>query len=318
MGGAMGDELQNLIERYRRSGDSRLFAPLADAYRKQGDTAKAIELLEKGLERFPGYASGHVILGKCFYDTGATERAKAEFRRVLEIDADNMVALKYLGDILLAEDRRTDAADCYRRLLAIDPTNGEAARALKEMERSLIVKEIDLADAKAARDERPRELATMTLAGIYAAQGYYNKALAIYREVLAREPGNREAKEMVAKIQSRLDANGGEGGGSLDEPVLSITLDDVGDDIAANTVGRGGSEASVRAELPREMAAAAGVPDAGQPASPASPATPREERACAEKEASGAAGAPAGETPDEAPAAEMEQFRTWLKKVRGR
>ena len=328
MGGTMSEELQSLIERYNRSGDSRLFAPLADAYRKQGDPAKAIEILEKGLERFPEYASGHVILGKCFYDTGATERAKAEFRRVLELDAENMVALKFLGDIMLAEDRRAEAAECYRRLLAIDPKNEDAARSLKESQPSFAVKEIDLADDAIARDERPRDLATMTLAGIYAAQGYYNKALAIYRDVLAREPANREAKDMIAKLEGKLGSSATPGGEEGEEPILSISLDDVGEDLAANTVGRGGSEASVRAELPREAAGAPAVPAAETPDAPSTekPAAPPGETAAPEtilgagKEAPGAADAEPvkGEAPNETPADDMEQFREWLKKVRGR
>ncbi len=328
MGGTMSEELQSLIERYNRSGDSRLFAPLADAYRKQGDTAKAIEILEKGLERFPEYASGHVILGKCFYDTGATERAKAEFRRVLELDAENMVALKFLGDIMLAEDRRAEAAECYRRLLAIDPKNEDAARSLKESQPPFAVKEINLADGKTVRDERPRDLATMTLAGIYAAQGYYNKALAIYRDVLAREPGNREAKDMIARIEGKLASSPPPGGEEGEEPILSISLDDVGDDLAANTVGRGGSEASVRAELPREAAGAPPVPAGETPDAPPAekfaapaggPESPETARDGDEGTPDAANAKPAAaEAPDETPVRDMEQFREWLKKVRGR
>ncbi|MGD1049350.1 MAG: tetratricopeptide repeat protein, partial [Candidatus Krumholzibacteriaceae bacterium] len=236
----MSDDLQNLVTRYERGQDSRVFAPLADAYRKNGEVDKAIEIIEKGLEKFPQYASAHVILGKCFYDKGASERAKGEFRRVLELDAENMVALKFMGDILLAEDKRQEAAECYRRILAIDPTNETVARALKEMEASFVVKEIDLGNAKAVRDERPGELATMTLAGIYAAQGYYNKALRIYRDVLDREPGNREAKEMVAKLESIMNSTEVERDKAFNEDVLTISLNDITDDVASNTAGHGG------------------------------------------------------------------------------
>ena len=308
----MDDELQNLIERFKSAGDSRLFAPLADAYRKSGDTAKAIEILEKGLEQFPRYASGRVILGKCFYDTGATERAKAEFRRVLELDPENMVALKYLGDIMLAEERRPEAAECYRRLLAVDPTNAEVTRSLKEMEDSFVAREIDLADRAGARDERPRELATLTLAGIYAAQGYHNKALAIYREVLAREPSNGEAQDMVAKLQAMLDAGGLGQGGSGDGPILTISLEDVGEDIAASTVGRGGSESLVRAELPVEM-----LPGAANVPGPERPSAPIE---LPSDQGGGASGeepsASSNEAPEASSATNVEQFREWLKKAR--
>ncbi len=235
------EDLQNLIDRFSQSPESRLFAPLADVYRKQGDVDRAIQLCEEGLERFPDYASAHVILGKCFYDKGATERARGEFQRVLELDQENMVALKFMGDILLAEDKRDNAAEYYRKLLSIDPMNEEVARALKEMEEQFQVKEIDLGDSKSVkRIDHPRELATMTLAGIYAAQGYYNKSLGIYQEILQKEPANKEARDMIGKLQTILDSSERERGMTFDDEVLTISLDDVSEEIAESTVGKGG------------------------------------------------------------------------------
>jgi tetratricopeptide (TPR) repeat protein len=309
----MSDELHNLIERYNRARDSRLFAPLADAYRKNGDVDKAIEILDRGLEKMPHYASAHVILGKCYYDKGATERSKAEFRRVLELDGENLVALKFMGDILLAEDKRAEAAEFYRRILSIDATNTEVARALKEMEASFVVKEIDLADAKAMRDERPRELATMTLAGIYAAQGYYNKALRIYHDVLEREPGNMEAKEMVAKLETLMNATEAERDKAFREDVLTISLSDISEGLVSSTAGHGGGAAND---------GVATEPDPGGEGEGI-------ERGGANGETAGrASGAPASEPervePEESSGEhattdrDMEQFREWLKRLRSK
>jgi tetratricopeptide (TPR) repeat protein len=309
----MSEELRNLIERYDRARDSRIFAPLADAYRKNGDVDKAIEILERGLEKMPQYASAHVILGKCYYDKGATERAKAEFRRVLELDGENLVALKFMGDILLAEDKRPEASEFYRRILSIDATNTEVARALKEMETSFVVKEIDLADAKAMRDERPRELATMTLAGIYAAQGYYNKALSIYHDVLEREPGNMEAKEMVAKLEALMNATEAERDKAFREDVLTISLSDISEGLVSSTAGHGGGTADDGVEtgsgLSRDVegieAGRANGGTGGRDSGLAASAPDRDET-------EGSSGEPA------APDRDMEQFREWLKRLRSK
>lgn len=308
------DELQNLIERYKAARDSRLFAPLADAYRKSGKADKAIEILERGLERFPDYASAHVILGKCYYDKGASERAKAEFVRVIEIDPENMVALKFLGDILIAENKRAQAADYYRRVLAIDPTNAEVARTLKEMESVFPPKDIDLGDRSATRDERPREFASMTLAGIYAAQGYHNKALKIYAEVLQREPENKEAREMVSKLQAIMDSSVAERGAAFDEDVLTISVDDVSEDVAASTAGHGGSlegdAAAPSAEEIRDAAARSGA-DREPPAEKAGAAdagarAPEEAEPTAEELRSGGP----------ATGADIAHFQEWLKRLK--
>ncbi len=309
----MSEELRNLIERYDRARDSRLFAPLADAYRKNGDVDKAIEILDRGLEKMPQYASAHVILGKCYYDKGATERSKAEFRRVLELDGENLVALKFMGDILLAEDKRSEAAEFYRKILSIDATNAEVARALKEMEASFVVKEIDLADSKAARDERPRELATMTLAGIYAAQGYYNKALRIYSDVLEREPANAEAKEMVAKLETLMNAGEAERDSAFHEDVLSISLDDISEGLVSSTSGHGGGgadgDAGARPGPPGDDEGISGEGATGETAGrgPENPASEPDRDGSGESSGSQAA-----------PERDMEQFREWLKRLRSK
>lgn len=233
-------EIKILQERFNRAPESRIFAPLADACRKSGDVERAIELCEKGLEAYPDYASAHVILGKCFYDKGATERSRAEFERVIELDPENMVALKFLGDILMSEGDRDAAISYYRRILAIDPTNEEVSGKLKGLEDEFREREINLSDPETVGETgRPGELATMTLAGIYAAQGYYNKALKIYKEILDSEPDNRKAAEMAEKIEEMIESSNRELEETFDEEVMSISVDDISDDMIENTAGPG-------------------------------------------------------------------------------
>ena len=247
-------EIKHLQGRYDSAPESRIFAPLADAYRKSGDVEKAIELCEKGLEGYPDYASAHVILGKCFYDKGATERSRAEFERVIEIDPENMVALKFMGDILMSEGDRDESISYYRKILAIDPTNEDVSEKLKGLENEFREREIDLSDHKSIRkDGQQDELATMTLAGIYAAQGYYNKALKIYKEILEEEPDNKEASEMIGKIESMIESSNKELEKTFDDEVMSISIDDVSDDMIENTAGPGtGSPDGEEEEEPME------------------------------------------------------------------
>jgi tetratricopeptide (TPR) repeat protein len=243
MSGKYSEEVQHLRELYAKSPESRLFAPLADAYRKNGELDKAIEICERGLDRHPSYASAHVVLGKCYYDKGATERARSEFLRVIELDAENLVALKFLGDIQLAEGDQGSAVRYYEQLLAIDPTNEEVARSLGELEKGFRARKIDLSDdEKVTKAKDSGEIVTMTLAGIYAAQGYYNKALKIYRDIIRKEPGNEQAREMVAKLETMMSTSEEERKDAFGDDALTISLDDVGKEVASSTVGAGGIE----------------------------------------------------------------------------
>ncbi len=243
MSGEFREDIQYFRERYEQAPDSRIFAPLADAYRKNGDIDSAIELCEKGLERYPSYASAHVILGKCFYDKGAAERVRSEFLRGIGLDPENMVALKFLGDILVAEGDHESAAQYYQRLLTIDPTNEEVETALGELEEGFRIRQIDLADEKQiTKIDGAGELATMTLAGIYAAQGYYNKALKIYQDIIRNEPENTQAREMVEKLEAMMNESEKERKGTFEDEVLTISLDDVSEDVVSSTAGTGGIE----------------------------------------------------------------------------
>ena len=103
------------------------------------------------------------------------------------------------------------------------------------------VRKIDLSDDEKVRKvESSTELATMTLAGIYAAQGYYNKALKIYQDVVRDEPDNKEAAEMIEKLEILMNASEEERKGAFDDEVLTISLDDVSEEMASSTAGAGG------------------------------------------------------------------------------
>ena len=113
-------EIDELFDRYRRAPQSSVFAPLADACRKAGMIEEALDICRKGLAANPRYASGYVVQGKCFYDAEQPEKAEDAFRKVLDLDSANLVALKFIG-IILSERGDTGAA---RALLRAHPGVG--------------------------------------------------------------------------------------------------------------------------------------------------------------------------------------------------
>jgi len=312
--GLLGD-IEYLKERFEKSPDSRLFAPLADAYRKNGQLDEAIAILEEGIGKYPDYAIAHVILGKCYFDKGATERAKVEFEKVLELDPENMVALKMLGDILSAEGKKKEALEYYRKLISIDPTNKEVSKIISEMEGEFEAKELSLEDTEKIRDQRPKELATMTLAGIYAAQGYYNKALKIYREILSREPDNKEAQNMVDKLETLVESSEGERTKAFkDEDVLTISLEDVSEGITEVTAGHGGEDFGEKEEeeVGEETIEGGGTEKEGLEGEDGV-RTEEEILEVKEEKASEVEGKSSGEVKKE----DIELFRQWIKKLKG-
>ena len=127
---AYTSEIEKLEKRWAENPKGRNFAPLADAYRKAGELDRAIELCKSGLERHPDYVSAHIVYGRCFLDLKNDTAASQVFRRVLELDPENVLGLKLLADIAERGGRYEEATEWLSRLLNADPMNGDAAEAL--------------------------------------------------------------------------------------------------------------------------------------------------------------------------------------------
>lgn len=121
------------LEKQFRDNPRRVFARLANEYRKAGDFMRAIEICHAHVPQQPGYISGHIVLGQALYDAGEHDQAQQTFQTALSLDPENLIALRQLGDI--ARNRRDyrEARSWYTRLLEVDPQNDEIVAQLGEI-----------------------------------------------------------------------------------------------------------------------------------------------------------------------------------------
>jgi tetratricopeptide (TPR) repeat protein len=119
-------EIAKLESRWRDNPQGLTFAPLAEAYRKQKDPRRALEILLPGLERHPDYIPANIVLGRCHWDLSDLEAAETAFTHVLALDAENVIALKALADINERQSRPRDAERWLETLLSVDRSNDEA------------------------------------------------------------------------------------------------------------------------------------------------------------------------------------------------
>ncbi|HEX2166841.1 MAG TPA: tetratricopeptide repeat protein [Longimicrobiales bacterium] len=129
------EEIAKLEGLYAGNPGGRVFVHLAEAYRKAGEHERARRILDEGLARHPDSASGYVVLGRVLADMQITAEAEIAFRRVLELDGGNLVALRWLGDIARQAGRNADAALHYRELLIRNPSNEEVRDLVEIVER---------------------------------------------------------------------------------------------------------------------------------------------------------------------------------------
>jgi len=118
------------LERQFAENPRRFAAPFADALRKSDEVERALEVIRVGLELNPDYIPGSVILGRCLLDLNDDNGAEAAFSRVLDLDNENVIALKSLADIMERQGRNDEAVSFLTYLLDVDRSNDEAREQL--------------------------------------------------------------------------------------------------------------------------------------------------------------------------------------------
>ncbi len=129
-------EIAKLESLWRENPQGLTFAPLAEAYRKMKEPQRALDVLAEGLARRPDYIPASIVLGRCHLDLGDDAAAETAFSRVLELDGENVIALKALAEITERHLRFDEAEGWLRQLLAIDRSNDEARAQLTRVEDS--------------------------------------------------------------------------------------------------------------------------------------------------------------------------------------
>lgn len=93
------ERIRELEERMAAMPGSRIFATLADEYRRAGLHEAALHILQTGLTAHPTYLSAHIALARLYQEMGQTENAVEAYQKVLATDRENLVAAKGLAEI---------------------------------------------------------------------------------------------------------------------------------------------------------------------------------------------------------------------------
>ncbi|MEX0908699.1 MAG: tetratricopeptide repeat protein [Gemmatimonadaceae bacterium] len=121
------------LERKFEENPRRYFAPLANEYRKAGEAQRAADLCRSQLPEVPGHISGHIVLGQALYDARDFDGSRAALEAALALDPENIVALRYLGDMARDTGDAAEAERWYSRTLEADPYNEAATIALQAL-----------------------------------------------------------------------------------------------------------------------------------------------------------------------------------------
>jgi tetratricopeptide (TPR) repeat protein len=128
------DELRRRLE---RDPGSRLFAQLAEEYRKAGNHADAIRIARTGLAQHPSYPSARLTLGRALLDSGDAAGARAELETALRDAPDNILASRFLGQALEALGELDPALQQLQKTLKMAPGDRQLESQIVSLETRL-------------------------------------------------------------------------------------------------------------------------------------------------------------------------------------
>lgn len=196
-----------------RDGLPKTFARLADLYRQDGRFDEAISVCREGLEEFPDYGSGHMVLALTYQERGETEKALIEFHSALKSEPDNLLALKSIADIHWQASEFSLARSYYRQALQRDRFLSEARERIRRNPKP--EQSESLADEEPTESDGDTEIPevdsstfdTLTLARLYATQGHSKLARQVCRGILEKDPENAGVKAFLAGLDDKTGRN---------------------------------------------------------------------------------------------------------------
>lgn len=127
------EDVRRLSDELARDPASRVFVPLGDALRQQGQLDLALKVTLRGLERHPHLAEGHDLLARIAVDRGDLQRAFDEWDMTLRLAPAHLGALKGLGFVSYQRGQLGEAHEYLARAAALDGGDEQVSAALARL-----------------------------------------------------------------------------------------------------------------------------------------------------------------------------------------
>ena len=187
---------------------STIFVSLAETYRKMGLFNDAREIAVKGLEQHPDFGPAYVVLARIECQLENFDASCAGFERALALDPNSLAALVGYARVKLLLQHDNEARDLLLHARSLSPADPVINKMLLGLSSP---PEVDVeVPAQVFQSSLPpannlTALASTTLADLYLAQGLTEKALALYRQLLSRNPDNLKLRRKIRELEGRAE-----------------------------------------------------------------------------------------------------------------
>lgn len=187
------DRIGQLRRRVDNDPASIAFAQLGEELRRAGAAREAAEICRAGLAIHPTYLSARVTLGRALFELDDLEAAQTEMEHVLAAAADNLAALRALGEIFRVRGDLDASLGHFRTALELAPNDPDLEVVVCTLEREI-----------EARQATPVFKAPPIQSDTHAAAAHDALAVSFVSE--PPDPEHARAIQAVAALESWLDA----------------------------------------------------------------------------------------------------------------
>lgn len=260
------NEIKTYEERLKKQPSSYCFAPLAELYLKVGLLDDALSVARAGAARYPGYVAGQMALARACKEKGLLEESRQALEAVTTAVPEHQEAQRILTRLYTETGRSKDAVRALEIMLDFTPDDTAARTELESLrllsglgisDEELELIELTEADIYYEEPDRLVErirptvpkfqdfgesgrdpLMTGTLAELYVTQGFTEKAINIYRGILAENPDDRAVASRLAELEKVVASSGALGAvaaaGSFIDDAKTSRKDDASPDMVIN------------------------------------------------------------------------------------
>jgi tetratricopeptide (TPR) repeat protein len=212
---------------YQQDPKSKVFAPLAEAYRKSKMLDEAFEIAFEGVQKHPHFPGGHLTLARVYLDLGKVEEASQHLKKTVELSPENILAQILLAESLLKLRKPKEALKSFKMVLFLNPNDERAQTQVRKLE-SLTADEYEEEVFKSSSPFQSRKLIPtssessaltspmtsaqkqrslerlVSLADAYLVRHDWQKALEIVNEAEDQVGGHPEISKRKKLLMSRL------------------------------------------------------------------------------------------------------------------
>lgn len=136
--------LLKYLKMYEQNPSSKVFAPLAETYRKIGKIDEALKILKTGIRIHPTYTLGYLVLANCYYDQNKFEFSYNTLRPLVSTNLENTALQKLFAQTCEQLLYLEESLETYKYLMFLNPKDEFVNEKVKFLEDKLLREQQEL------------------------------------------------------------------------------------------------------------------------------------------------------------------------------